>query len=249
MEHPPFAPGLKATDNEHGGISLDAPVLLWQACVHRCAWLDEASKGHHAAAALSARMYPLNPDGPTSEECREMSRLSAETAEALKNAEAWRLWALNWKPATTIPPCVMGAVFVLLLLISPFCPASEFTLSREAPPEVRQAICRVQAEYKAAGAALPKIHFIWATQGQCEKGAYGEAYARRTCWVVLINATDFTWPRWEISLDKLLLHECGHTLGWGHSPADSVMESVCREHLLFSDLSRIQDLYIRRKTR
>jgi len=138
----------------------------------------------------------------------------------------------------------MRFAFAILLLCAS-ARSAEFRLSPDTPPLAREAILRALAEYQAHGAVLPRICFKWATRGQVPYGNYAmttmHRNGRHKTYVIFINATDMTWPRWEISLDLIADHEIGHTLGWQHQPADSVMESPTREHLRASDIARIGD--------
>jgi hypothetical protein len=126
--------------------------------------------------------------------------------------------------------------FFLASILAASCHASE---SRNMPDTAKDAVHRAKWEYQKYGAKLPKTRFIWAEKGQCPRGCYAVAYRHRGYWVVFLNATDFTWPRWEVSLDAIVLHEISRTLEWGDCPADSVAERVVYDHLSVSDLSRI----------
>ncbi len=116
MEHPPIPPNFKLVrgvnelypndyywenpDDDRLCFSERSPYERWVvACCMRCAWLDEASKTHHRADSLSVRMFPVNRDGPTLEECREHTRVCEETKAAIENAEAWCKWGRGeeWK--------------------------------------------------------------------------------------------------------------------------------------------------------
>lgn len=136
----------------------------------------------------------------------------------------------------------MRFAFAILLLCTS-ARSAEFRLSPDTPPLAREAIGRAVAEYQAYGAVLPRICFKWATRGQCPYGAYAMSTmhrnGKRVIWTIFINATDLTWPRWEVALDDIVLHEIGHAEGWDHQPADSVMENPIRSHLRASDIARI----------
>jgi hypothetical protein len=133
-----------------------------------------------------------------------------------------------------------------LLCLFLFCAGAagaDWSASANMPAEARDAIRRSRAEYEAHGAQLPRICYKWATKGQVPAGAYGMSVMKRNsrgrAWVIFINATDFSWPRWELAVDQVLLHETGHCLGWGHERADSVMEAVLRCHLFLADILRL----------
>lgn len=111
--------------------------------------------------------------------------------------------------------------------------------AEQMPQEAKDAIWRAKFQYEKYGAKLPRTRFVWATKGQCPTGAYAAVYKHRGYWVVFINATDFTWPRWEVSLDRAIMHELSRTLFWGDQPADSVAERVVYDHLSVPDISRL----------
>ena len=131
---------------------------------------------------------------------------------------------------------------LLILLLCASCHAStRLVFAQDTPGEAMQSVVRAIAVYSSAGAKLPcKIRIVWDTRGAVVPfGWYAATFRRNGRWTIAINAHDMYWPRWEISLDRIFLHEIGHTLGWMHEPADSVMESPIYEHLTQSDLARI----------
>lgn len=128
-----------------------------------------------------------------------------------------------------------------LLLLYSTLHATEFRVSANTPAFAQASIARALAEYEKHNATLPRIEFKWVTRDAPFIPGYACFAQRRKGFVVFLNAYGFEWPRAEVSLDLIYLHEIGHCLGWKHHEADSVMEEVGRTHLSQSDIARIRE--------
>ncbi len=100
--HPEFPPNLDCGDSPVGsGTYINAKCQHWQACVFRCAWLDRAREleglqkeswhhyldEHKRGRGRSKRLMKMW-------RADAMKFLRAKE-EALKTAEAWRVWGLQ----------------------------------------------------------------------------------------------------------------------------------------------------------
>jgi hypothetical protein len=130
------------------------------------------------------------------------------------------------------------ALSIFLLCAS--CSAA-VCFDRNVPREAKESARRAAMQFESAGATLPRIRIKWdRTNKYCPWGFYAITYQRGKCFIVAINANDKKPPRWEVSLDHILMHEFYHALfGPEHQPADSVCENPLYDHLTQGDLARI----------